>query len=94
MIVEIVKATLEDTINAVLGAVEKGYKFVTAREVAGFHYVTLDAADVVKDVEAAADAPVVAQEPQKVEKVAEVVAEQPQTVEEEAAKPVAKRGKK
>jgi hypothetical protein len=93
MIVELVKTNLEDAIRAAIGAVDKGYKLVTAVEKAGLIYLTLDASDIVKAVEALTPEAVAA-EPQEVVKPAEVVAEKPQAVEVEVAKPTAKKGRK
>jgi hypothetical protein len=93
MIVEVVKTTIEEAINAAISAVEKGYKFVTAVEIAGLHYIKLDASDVVKAVEADAEE-IVAPEPQKPVETAEVVAEVTQAPAEEVVKPAAKKGKK
>lgn len=93
MIVEIVKATLEEAMKVVTEAVEKGYKFVTSNEIAGLYYVKLDASDVVKTAEV--ETPVVAQEPQEaVETVETVAQEAQQAVEVEVTKPSTKRGKK
>jgi hypothetical protein len=93
MIIELAKTNIEEAIKAAIGAVEKGYKFLSAVELAGLFYLKLDATDVVKAVEALSPEAVAA-EPQEAAKPAEVVAEKPQAVEVEVSKPAAKKVRK